>query len=292
VLSVYYCGFGGNFCGQSTDNDVYPKTTHVILAFANTQADGSIIIDEPNFPTQPYQEWKTAGKNVLISIGGQNGNWANVFASNTSATNFINAVVDIVDRFNLDGVDLDIEYYGAAPRAVANMICALRAKLDALGTGKKLITASPECVVIYQAMGVPDADTGSGYNNYFVPIVKLADQCIDFYQPQAYNNWYEFPSGSVDYLKDVYLNWRNLQGMTPWGCSPIANFSGIAGEKIVMGIPSSTTAAGSAYYYTPAVINDFKTWLDANNYPLAGFMTWDSHWDTLNGNEATQAARP
>lgn len=36
VLSVYYCGFGGNFCGQSTTNDVYPKTTHVILAFANT----------------------------------------------------------------------------------------------------------------------------------------------------------------------------------------------------------------------------------------------------------------
>ena len=45
VLSVYYCGFGGNFCGQSTDNDVYSKTTHVILAFANTQANGSIIMD-------------------------------------------------------------------------------------------------------------------------------------------------------------------------------------------------------------------------------------------------------
>ena len=59
-----------------------------------------------------------------------------------------------------------------------------------------------------------------------------------------------------------------------------------------MGIPSSTTAAGASYYYTPAVINDFKNWLDANNYPMAGFMTWDSHWDALNNNEATKASRP
>jgi GH18 family chitinase len=82
---------------------------------------------------------------VLISIGGQNGNWANVFASNASATNFVNAAVDFVKRFNLDGVDIDIEYYGAAPRVVANMLCSLRRQLDALGldSGKKIITVSP-----------------------------------------------------------------------------------------------------------------------------------------------------
>lgn len=111
---------------------------------------------------------------------------------------------------------------------MANTISALRTKLNSLG-GKKLITVSPECVVVYQAVGVPDPDTGSGYNNYLVPIAQLADQYIDYYQPQAYNNWYEFPSGSLEYLQDVYLNWRNLQGMTPWGCSPIPNWAGIAG---------------------------------------------------------------
>ena len=143
VLSVYYCGFGESFCGQSKANDVYAKTTHVILAFINTLGNGSLIMDETNFPKQPFQEWRTAKKKVLISIGGQNGNWANVFASNASATNFVNAAVDIVKRFNLDGVDIDIEYYGAAPRVVANMLCSLRSALDALGTGKKIITVSP-----------------------------------------------------------------------------------------------------------------------------------------------------
>lgn len=138
-------------------------------------------------------------------------------------------------------------------------------------------------------MGVPDPDTGSGYYNYFVPIINLTDQYIDYYQPQAYNDWYEFPSGSLQFLQDVYLNWRNLQGMTPWGCSPIANFSGVAGEKLVMGLLASTSAGGSAYYVTPDVIAAFKQWLDDNSYPLAGFMMWDSHWDTLNGNAVSNA---
>lgn len=132
-------------------------------------------------------------------------------------------MVDYVNRFNLDGVDLDIEYYSVPPTKVATMIKNLKTALLNLGPNK-LLTTAPECVAIYQGMGVPDADTGSGYYNYFVHIVKQADQYIDYYMPQAYNNWYEFPSGSVEFLQDVYLNWRNFQGMTPWGSEPIADF--------------------------------------------------------------------
>ena len=119
-----------------------------------------------------------------------------MFATNSSIDNFIKSLVDIVHRFKLDGVDLDIESYNAPPRTVANTIIALKTALLALG-GKKLLTASPECVCVYQAMTVPDPDHGAGYYNYFVHIINLADKYIDYYQPQAYNNWYEFPSGSV-----------------------------------------------------------------------------------------------
>jgi len=59
-----------------------------------------------------------------------------------------------------------------------------------------------------------------------------------------------------------------------------------------MGIPASKSAAGASYYYTPAVINALKSWLDANKYPMAGFMTWDSHWDALNNYEVTKTSRP
>lgn len=230
-LSMFYCGFGGNFCGQSTDDDVHPKTTTVILAFVNTQTDGSVIADDANFPVDLVAKWQASGKKVLISVGGQNGNWPNVFASADSTKNFIAALLGIVEKYGLDGVDLDIENYLATPNTVGQMILDLRA---ALGTSR-LIVVSPEDVTVMQEFSVPDGSTTSGYYNYFVPIIKMADSAIDYYQPQAYNNWYEMTYGTVAYLQNVYLNWRNLQGMVSWA-SPIPNFKGVDGNKLLIGV--------------------------------------------------------
>lgn len=276
-LSMFYCGFGGNFCGQSTDDDVHPKTTTVILAFVNTQPDGSVLADDANFPTTLINKWHASGKKVIISVGGQNGNWPNVFANSTTTANFIAALKGIVDKYNLDGVDLDIENYLATPRTVANMIINLRATL---GTSK-LIIVSPEDVTIFQEFGVPSPDASTGYYNYFVPIIQLADHAIDFYQPQAYNNYFHMTAGTAAYFQDVYLNWRNLQGLVSWG-KPIDNFTGVDGNKLLMGMLASNVAGGANYYANASEINNFKAWLTANNYPLRGFMMWDSHWDQLN----------
>jgi chitinase len=90
------------------------------------------------------------------------------------------------------------------------------------------------------------------------------------------------PAGSLAYFQDVYLNWRNLQGPVSWG-SPIPNFAGVNGNKLLMGLLASNSAGGPSYYATPDVIEQFKAWLAANNYPLKGFMIWDSNWDALNG---------
>lgn len=133
-----------------------------------------------------------------------------------------------------------------------------------------------------QEFGVPDPDAVSGYYNYFVPIIELADHAIDFYQPQAYNNWYEMTYGTIQYIQNVYLNWRNLQGMVTWA-KPIPNFAGVDGNKLLIGLEASTSAGGSNYYITPEIIKAFKQWLTDNNYPLRGFMIWDSNWDALNG---------
>lgn len=90
-------------------------------------------------------------------------------------------------------MDLDIESYNAAPKTVADMINELRVALNKLG--KKLIIVSPEDVAIYQGSPVPDPTKGGNPFNYFVPIVKLAGNSIDYYQPQAYNNWYDGLAG-------------------------------------------------------------------------------------------------
>ena len=94
-----------------------------------------------------------------------------------------------------------------------------------------------------------------------MPIINLADSSIDFYQPQAYNNWYDgFPGGSLQYLQDVYLNWRNLQGIGQW-TKPIPNFAGVAGVKLLIGLLGSSSAGGAAYYAQPSVIKNLKAYL-------------------------------
>ncbi len=209
-LAMFWCGFGWEFCGQSNNvNDVTSKADFVLLAFANINSDGSVLVDAANFPTSLVTGWKRSGKKVLLSVGGQNGKWSSAFASNLTATTFANSLANAVQKYNLDGADLDIEYYSATPRRVANTIIALK---KALGT--KLMVVSPECVTVYQGTPVPSADTAGNPFNYFVPIIQIAGAYIDYYQIQAYNNWYgNFAGGSLDYLKDVYLNWRNLQGL-------------------------------------------------------------------------------
>lgn len=137
-------------------------------------------------------------------------------------------------------------------------------------------------MTVYQGTAVPSAETGGNPFNYFVPIINLADAYIDYYQIQAYNNWYDgYAGGSLDYLKDVYLNWRNLQGLVSY-YGPMANFNGVNGNKMVMGVLASPSAGGSQYYAQPVTLRAFKSWLVSNNYPLKGFMMWDSHWDKLN----------
>lgn len=52
--AMFYCGFSGDFCGQSKINDVHPSISTVILAFGNTLPDGKVIVDDDfNFPKGP-----------------------------------------------------------------------------------------------------------------------------------------------------------------------------------------------------------------------------------------------
>lgn len=43
--AIFYCGFSGDYCGQSKINDVHPTIDTIILAFANTLPDGKVVVD-------------------------------------------------------------------------------------------------------------------------------------------------------------------------------------------------------------------------------------------------------
>lgn len=80
-LSMFWCGFHWSFCGQSKTDDVNSNANFVMLAFANIQPDGSVLVDDANFPTSLVKNWQYNNKKVLISVGGVSGNWSSAFAS-------------------------------------------------------------------------------------------------------------------------------------------------------------------------------------------------------------------
>jgi hypothetical protein len=96
---------------------------------------------------------------------------------------------------------------------------------------------------------------------------------------QVYNNWYDgLAEGSLSYIQDTYLQWRNLPSSFCSGCTPLANFTGVSPLKLLLGFPANSNAGTSPV--TPSTFQSFLTWMATNNYTVAGYFLWDSYWDS------------
>ena len=82
-------------------------------------------------------------------------------------------IIQIIDTYGFDGVDLNIQRYRATPRTVAGVIIELKKLLR--NQGASILTVTPETVGVYQGVAVPGPDQGGSAWNYFVHIINLAD---------------------------------------------------------------------------------------------------------------------
>jgi chitinase len=93
------------------------QLTRVNYAFANIQ-DGRIVtgspVDEANFATLVSLKEQNPSLQVLVSVGGWlwSGNFSDMALTRESRSRFIESVVEFVDRYKLDGLDIDWEYPG------------------------------------------------------------------------------------------------------------------------------------------------------------------------------------
>jgi chitinase len=110
--------FPNNRSLQPSDVDA-AKLTRINYAFANIQ-DGRIIIgapvDEANFATLVGLKQQNPSLQVLISVGGWlwSGNFSEMALTKESRSRFIDSVSEFVERYKLDGLDIDWEYPGMA----------------------------------------------------------------------------------------------------------------------------------------------------------------------------------
>ncbi|MFI9648652.1 chitinase [Streptomyces sp. NPDC052040] len=281
-------GYWQNFNNGATVqriSDVPAQYDIIAVAFADatgTPGAVSFTLDSAGLGGYTVDQFKAdiaakhaAGKKVVVSVGGQNGTVS--VSDPASAANFANSVYALMGTYGFDGVDIDLENGLNA----TYMTQALR-QLSSKAGPSLIITMAPQTI-----------DMQSTSNGYFQTALNIKD-ILTVVNTQYYNSGSMlgcdgkvYSQGSVDFL--TALACIQLQG----GLSP---------SQVGLGVPASTSAAGSGYV-SPAVVNNALDCLTraANcgsfkpsaTYPdLRGAMTWSTNWDAASGNAWSNTVGP
>ncbi|MFD3930353.1 chitinase [Streptomyces sp. NPDC058614] len=218
---------------------------------------------------------KAAGKKVIISIGGQNGTVT--INDSTSATNFANSVYSLMTTYGFDGVDIDLENGLNA----TYMTQALRSLAGKAGSSL-IITMAPQTI-----------DMQSTSNAYFQTALNIKD-ILTVVNMQYYN------SGSMLGCDGKVYSQGSVDFLTALACIQLEG--GLAPSQVGLGLPASTSGAGSGYV-SPTIVNNALdclakgtscgTFKPSRTYPdLRGAMTWSTNWDATAGNAWSNAVGP
>jgi hypothetical protein len=124
----------------------YSKLTHINYAFILPNTNGTLQgLDNPGKLSSLVSNAHANGVKVSISVGGWNdGNdsgFEGLATSSGTRTTFVNAVISLINQYNLDGVDIDWEYPDNG--ASANNYLALMTQLSTeMHNRGKLLTAA------------------------------------------------------------------------------------------------------------------------------------------------------
>ncbi|MFE9475724.1 chitinase [Streptomyces griseofuscus] len=241
------------------------STTPGAVTFTLDSADlGGYTADQFKADIKAKQ---AAGKKVIISIGGQNGTIS--VSDSTSATNFANSVYSLMQTYGFDGVDIDLEN-GLNATYMTQALRALSAKVGP----SLIITMAPQTI-----------DMQSTSASYFQTALNVKD-ILTVVNTQYYN------SGSMLGCDGKVYSQGTVDFLTALACIQLQG--GLSPSQIGLGLPASTSAAGSGYV-SPSVVNNALDCLTAatncgsfrpsKTYPdLRGAMTWSTNWDASNGN--------
>lgn len=247
---------------ETMDNTDLKLLTHINLSFLNPDSSGAFLIKgEPICSDGSASDIryvvKKAHENdikVLVSVAGGilpecSGDWKTLLQPANRAT-IINNLKAVVDNYNLDGIDIDIE--GALLTSISDsgdytaFIQELRNVLNPLG---KLVTCAT-----------------ASYVGGMIP--KTSIPFFDYINIMAYdNNWNGSENHSTyeDAVRDMKM-WLNL------GCPA---------NKLVLGVPfygyAETVGRGGASYKDIIAQNPDAAQIDAyKNYKYNGIPTMEA----------------
>ncbi|MGC9536647.1 chitinase [Streptomyces sp. UG1] len=251
---------------------------------------------------------QAAGKKVLISIGGQNGQ---VQLTTTAARDtFVTSVSKIIDEYGLDGLDIDFEGHSLSlnaddtdfktPRTpvIVNLISALKT-LKARYGDDFVLTMAPETFFVqlgHQYYGPGPWGGQDPRAGAYLPVIHALRDDLTLLHVQDYN------SGPIMGLDNQYHSMGGADfhiAMTDMLLTgfPVAGdadnvFPPLRPDQIAIGMPASANAGNG--HVPPAEVTktldcltkntDCGSYATHGTWPaLRGLMTWSINWDRYGG---------
>ncbi len=247
------------------------------------------------------------GKKVLISIGGQNGQVQLTTAAARDA--FVSSVSAIIDRYGLNGLDIDFEGHSLILNAgdndfrnpttpvIVNLIAALRSLKARYGAGF-VLTMAPETFFVqlgYQFYGGNCGGCDRRAGSY-LPVIYAMRNDLTVLHVQDYN------SGPIYGLDNQYHTMGGsdfhivMTDMLKAGF-PVAGtgltFPGLRPDQIAFGTPAAVSAGNgfTSVAQVQAALNCLTRGTACGGYTLRGgaspalrgLMTWSINWDRYYG---------
>jgi chitinase len=301
--------------------DISSKYNVVQIAFAVAPTDHATLSFTPEGTSvadfkSDIQFLQSQGKKVLISIGGQDG----IVTLNTTAqkTAFVNSLKSILDTYNFDGFDIDLEgghslqldngdkdFTHPTTVKVQNLISGIKEVINyRKSQGKDCwLTMAPETYYVQTAYGA----TFSPLVGAYLPVIYGLRSELTFIHPQLYNTGSVmgldnkvYSQSTSDFI--VAMTEMLLTGFPVSGTS--LNFPALREDQVAFGLPATQAAAPSGGYTTPDNVKKALNYLTkgqsfgggytlrkAGGYPgLRGIMTWSVNWDKSNNYELANYA--
>ncbi|MET9955700.1 glycosyl hydrolase family 18 protein [Streptomyces sp. NPDC006339] len=253
---------------------------------------------------------QAAGKKVLISIGGQNGQ---VQLSTTAARDaFVTSVSKIIDEYGLDGLDIDFEGHSLSLQTgdtdfrhptspvIVNLVAALKT-LKARYGEDFVLTMAPETFFVQLGHQYYGSGPWGGQDpraGAYLPVIHALRDDLTLLHVQDYN------SGPVMGLDNQYHSMGGADfhiAMTDMLLTgfPVAGdttrvFPALRPDQVAIGLPASPQAGNG--HTPPAEVNkaldcltrktNCGTYRTHGTWPaLRGLMTWSINWDRFHQQE-------
>ncbi|KAH9429166.1 hypothetical protein MCOR02_010574 [Pyricularia oryzae] len=268
VSTGYFAGYHAKRKGVTFGVDQIPwdKYDDVKYAFAETTADGSLDLSKsapeelPKFVDAAHAH----GKKAQVALGG----WAGSihFSSNVGSpenrTAFVKTCLDLVQKYNLDGLDFDWEYpnkqglgcNAISPNDTANFISFLT----------ELRKAQPKPLLLTAAVSLYPYNDAAGQqsaNGALKPMGDLLDYSI-IMGYDVFGAW--APTGGPNAPLEQACDPRNNQGGIKEGVAKWVA-AGVPAEKLILGI------GAYGHGFTVSQADAFVPTTDGKPFPLSAY---------------------